>query len=151
MYLFFPSHKSNFQERHWSQMRVASPFLISRLLRCLLLHFFFPHLFFFFIIFLNYPSADTFTGHLKFQTNHSKEETVEMSPSFSLQHRVPRLPLPYFTTLLIWAIKKRGRWSTAALDWCKPTTDEEQWLVFVLWCLWFWSYAQSLDSSKGGS
>lgn len=84
------------------------------------LTFFFPFLFF------NYPLAAAFAGHLKFQTNHSKEETVEMSPSFSLWHRVPRLPPPYFTTLLTRTIKKRGRRSAAALDWSKPTTDEEQ-------------------------
>lgn len=124
-----------------------SPVFIVRWLLCLLLYFhFFLHCFYFI-----YPLNAEFTGDLKFQTNHSWEETVEMSPSFSLWHQGPQLCLPHFTTFLIQRTKKRRRWSAAALDWYKLTTDEEQWLVFVLWCLWFWSYAQSLDPSKGGS
>lgn len=77
---------------------------MTRLLLCLLLYFFFSISFFF-----NYPLAAALTGHLKFQRNHSEEETVEMSPSFSLRHRFPQLPLPPFTTLHMWTIKKRGR------------------------------------------
>lgn len=51
-----------------------------QLVTCLLLVFF-PFFFFF-----NYPLADTLNGHLKFKTNHSVEQTVEMSPGCSLQH-----------------------------------------------------------------